>query len=117
MARIAQQQRRVEAQLRQKALLPEERFCRIIRQRITVLIEYEDYKGPHHKGPEGMVYCENIVPCYQANRQCRYSGISPLYPDPFEGVPRNLREAEELFGTAETDTQPPSEPEPVEAPE
>jgi len=31
---------------------------------------------------------------------CRYSGLSPLYPDPFEGVPRDVREAEELFGVA-----------------
>ena len=50
---------------------------------MTILVEYPDYKGPHHKGPEGAIYCENILPCYQADRRCRYSGISPLFPDPF----------------------------------
>jgi hypothetical protein len=95
MTRI--EQKRAQERLRAKALLPEERYCRILRKRITVLVEYEDYRNPHNKGPEGTLYCENIVECYQSNVQCRYSGISPSYPDPFAGVPRDVREAEALF--------------------
>src|SRR5438132_1045938 len=111
MAKMAQ--RRAESQhTRQKALLPEERFCRILRKKVVILIEYEDYKSHWNKGSEGTIYCENIVNCYQNNIQCRYSGISPMYPDPFEGVPRNVREAEELFGVAEKDAQPVPEPPP-----
>lgn len=101
--------------MRQKALLPEERFCRILRKRIVTLVEYEDYHHPQNKGPEGAIYCENIIDCYQNCVKCRYSGISPLYPDPFEGVPRNLREAEELFGKPETENQPVPEPPPEAA--
>lgn len=98
MSRMAQ--KRAEARqrhVRQKALQPEERFCRIQKCRVTVLVEYMDYVSHWNKGPEGELYCENIIQCYQANIPCRYSGISPLYADPFEGVPRDVREAERLF--------------------
>lgn len=95
MTRI--EQKRTQERLRQKALLPEERFCRLLLRRVTVLVEYEDYRHPMNRGPEGTLYCENIVSCYQSNMKCRYSGISPSYPDPFAGVPRDVREAERLF--------------------
>jgi hypothetical protein len=98
--------RRAETRVRQKALQPEERFCRILRKRVTVLVEYPDYHSPWNKGVEGELYCENIINCYQNCIECRYSGISPLYPDPFEGVPRDVREAERLFGTADAPKEP-----------
>ena len=116
MSRIAQ--KRVEAHqrhVRQKALQPEERFCRIQKCRVTVLVEYVDYVSHWNKGPEGELYCENIIGCYQENIPCRYSGISPLYPDPFEGVPRDVREAERLFGAGQQpseDTGAPAADEP-----
>ncbi len=76
---------------------------------VTVLVEYPDYKGPHHKGPEGAIYCENIVPCYQADRRCRYSGISPLFPDPF--LPREPLPAEAPSeDTLEAPSEEPGEP-------
>jgi hypothetical protein len=101
MSRIAQQRAAPQQQLRRKALQPEERYCRILRKRVTILVEYMDYHTPHNRGAEGEIYCSNIIQCYQKNIQCRYSGISPLYPDPFEGVPRDVREAEAMFGKAE----------------
>lgn len=102
-------QKRVAAaqqQVRRKALQPEERYCRILRKPVTILVEYPDYHTPMNKGVSGEVYCSNIIPCYQNNVQCRYSGISPLYPDPFEGVPRDVREAARLFGDDETKAPP-----------
>jgi hypothetical protein len=69
-------------QLKQKALEPQKRFCRNICSPVTILIEYQDYKSPCSKGECGTIYCENIVDCYQNSRECRYSGISPLYADP-----------------------------------
>ena len=81
---IVRQARAEEAQqLKQKALEPHIRECQILKKKVSILVEYTDYRGPHNKGPEGAIYCENIVNCYQNNVRCRYSGISPLYPDPF----------------------------------
>ena len=81
---VVRQARQEEAAaLRQKALEPHCRFCSIQKKKVNILIEYSDYRGPHHKGPEGAIFCENIVECYQADVKCRYSGLSPLYPDPF----------------------------------
>jgi len=114
MTRIAQTQKRSEARLKAKALMPEERFCRLLRKRVTILVEYDDYRSHWNKGPEGTIYCENIVECYQNNVRCRYSGISPLYADPFEGVPRDVREAEKMFGVGEKSEEP--EPAPEAAP-
>ncbi len=85
--------RQVAQAQRQKALAPQVKHCYILDVDVTVLVEYPDYRGPHNKGPEGAIYCENIVPCYQADRRCRYSGISPLFPDPFyprERVPEEV---------------------------
>lgn len=111
MSRMAQ--KRAEAhqhRVRQKALQPEERFCRIQKCRVTVLVEYMDYVSHWNRGPEGELYCENIIGCYQDNIPCRYSGISPLYPDPFEGVPRDVREAERLFGAGQQPSDEPADP-------
>ena len=84
MSYVLRQARQEEATaLKQKALEPAVRYCSITKEDVNILIEYPDYKNPHVKGPEGAIYCENIINCYQANRKCRYSGISPLYPDPF----------------------------------
>lgn len=80
-------------ELRQKALEPQERHCYIQKKKINILVEYLDYKSPHNKGPEGAIYCENILECYQANVRCRYSGISPLFDDPF--LPRGDEDEEE----------------------
>lgn len=90
--------------LRQKALEPQVKHCHILDIDVTVLVEYPDYRGPHHKGAEGAIYCENIVPCYQANRECRYSGISPLYPDPF--LPRELPQQPEAAEEAPEEREP-----------
>lgn len=70
-------------QLRQKALEPQQRYCFITKRDVNILVEYPDYKGPHFKGPEGEIFCEHILECYQNNVRCRWSGISPLFPDPF----------------------------------
>lgn len=78
------QRQKAEMALKKKALEPKELFCKIKKRNVSVLIEYIDYKGPTCKGAEGAIYCENIIECYQNDVRCRYSGISPLYPDPFE---------------------------------
>ena len=86
MSYVLRQGRQEEAPaLKQKALEPHSRRCKILHKQVSILVEYPDYKNPHVKGPEGAIYCENIIQCYQNNIRCRYSGISPLYPDPFEG--------------------------------
>ncbi|MCD6310612.1 MAG: hypothetical protein J7M18_07835 [Candidatus Eremiobacteraeota bacterium] len=77
-----------------KALEPQERFCNILKKKVTVLVEYPDYKGRHYKGEPGAIYCENIIDCYQKNIKCKYSGISPLYPDPFGYEDPDVAEAE-----------------------
>lgn len=89
---ILRQEKVAEAhqELKQKALEPQERYCYIEKKKVNILVEYLDYKGPHDKGPEGAIYCENIVDCYQRNVRCRYSGISPLFDDPF--IPREDEE-------------------------
>ncbi len=91
---VLRQARAEEAQqLKQKALEPHIRECQILKKEVSILVEYTDYRSPHNKGPEGAIYCENIVNCYQNNIRCRYSGISPLYPDPF--APRDEVDHEE----------------------
>jgi len=70
-------------QLKQKALEPHNRHCRILDFFVDILVEYSDYRHSRDKGPEGHVYCSNILNCYQRNIKCRWSGISMLYPDPF----------------------------------
>jgi hypothetical protein len=67
----------------QKAMEPYIRHCYILDVDVHILIEYPYYKNPNVKGPEGEIYCENILKCYQENVKCRWSGISPSYPDPF----------------------------------
>ncbi|MBI2263773.1 MAG: hypothetical protein HYU64_01160 [Armatimonadetes bacterium] len=68
--------------LKQKALEPHERYCTLLRRKVTVLIEYQDYKHPGSKGDEGTLYCSNIIECYHNGMRCKWSGISPLYRDP-----------------------------------
>ena len=81
---VVRQVRQEEAAaLKQKAMEPQCRHCYIKNKTVNILVEYTDYRGPHLKGPEGAIYCENIVECYQDDTKCRYSGQSPLYPDPF----------------------------------
>jgi hypothetical protein len=92
-AHILRRAKTAEAQeLKQKALEPQERHCYIQKKKVNILVEYLDYKDSHDKGPEGAIYCEHILECYQANIRCRYSGISPLFDDPF--VPRSDDEEE-----------------------
>lgn len=79
--------------LKQKAMEPHIRHCYIQKTDVNILIEYSDYKHPQNKGPEGAIYCENIIYCYQNNVKCRYSGISPSYPDPF--IPREFSDSED----------------------
>lgn len=98
---VVRQARQEEAvALKQKALEPQCRYCYIQKKDVNILVEYGDYKGPRQKGAEGAIYCENIVECYQANVRCRYSGLSPLYPDPF--LPRDEEEPAEEEEVEET---------------
>lgn len=83
---------------KRKALEPQERFCVYIKKKVSILIEYQDYKNRWYKGDAGTIYCENIVPCYHQERKCRYSGISPSYPDPLV----LLNEADEYLKQTET---------------
>ncbi len=95
---IIKREKKAEAvQLRQKALEPLKRHCYILDKEVSILVEYPDYKGPHHKGEEGAIYCENIVNCYQNCVKCKYSGISPLYDDPFYPREKPGKPAEDLF--------------------
>lgn len=68
---------------RAKALEPQIRHCYILDFDVHILVEYPDYKNPNVKGQEGEIYCSNILSCYHNKIKCRWSGISPLYPDPF----------------------------------
>ena len=85
-------------QLKMKALEPQERFCMLIKKKVCVLIEYQDYKSYRAKGDQDTLYCENIVDCYHQKRPCRYSGISPSYPDPLISIEhaRQLAESGDL---------------------
>lgn len=74
----------------QKAMEPQVRHCYILDKDVNVLVEYPYYKNPNVKGPEGEIYCENIMKCFQNRVECRWSGISPHYPDPF--APRTPRQ-------------------------
>jgi hypothetical protein len=104
---ILRRAKAAEAQeLRKKALEPQERHCYIQKKKVQILVEYLDYKGPYDKGPEGAIYCEHILECYQKNVRCRYSGISPLFDDPF--LPRgdeDETEADEAPDEAETSAE------------
>lgn len=105
---ILRRAKAAEAQeLRTKALEPQERHCYIQKKKVNILVEYLDYKDPYDKGPEGAIFCENIVECYQKNVRCRYSGISPLFDDPF--LPRGDEDEEEQD---ETDSASEASPEP-----
>lgn len=68
--------------MKKKALEPQERYCTLQKKKVCILVEYQDYKSSHYKGDQGTIYCENIVECYHNRIPCRYSGISPSYPDP-----------------------------------
>lgn len=104
MIYVGRQQRAEEAQaLKQKAMEPHVRHCYIQNFDVNILVEYPDYKNPHFKGPEGAIYCENIVNCYQNNVKCRYSGISPLYPDPF--LPREYPPEEDAEEKSESQSE------------
>jgi hypothetical protein len=116
---ILRKAKQAEAQqLKQKALEPQQRQCFIRKIKVNILVEYPDYKGPHFKGPEGAIYCENILECYQKDLRCRYSGISPLFPDPF--LPRDEDdlqadqedvEPEDEHSDGELEEEPEEEPE------
>ena len=113
-AHILRKQKAAEAQeLRQKALEPQERHCYIMKKKVNILVEYLDYKDPHDKGPEGAIYCENILECYQNNVRCRYSGISPLFDDPF--IPRGDEDEEESDEEAAEPEEELQEAEPSES--
>ncbi len=101
-------------QLKQKALEPQQRHCYIMKKQVNILVEYPDYKGPHFKGEEGAIYCENILECYQKNIRCRYSGISPLFPDPFYPRETDEESTSEEDGTAQQEQPNLPEGEPVE---
>lgn len=66
-----------------KALEPKIMHCYILNIDVHILIEYPQYKNPNVKGPPGEIYCSNILNCFHNNVKCRWSGISPHYPDPF----------------------------------
>lgn len=101
-------------QLKQKALEPQQRHCYIMKKKVNILVEYPDYKGPHFKGEEGAIYCENILECYQKNIRCRYSGISPLFPDPFYPRESEDENATQEDGATEEGPSATPEAEPLE---
>lgn len=68
---------------KQKAMEPQIRHCYILDKDVHILIEYPDYKHPNAKGQEGEIFCSNILECFHNYVRCRWSGISPNYPDPF----------------------------------
>lgn len=110
---ILRRAKKAEAQeLRQKALEPQERHCYIMKKKVNILVEYLDYKGPQSKGPEGAIYCENILECYQKNIRCRYSGISPLFDDPF--LPRGDEDEEDESNSSE-ESAPEEQPQPEDS--
>ena len=77
----APERQRQKAQKRARE--PQERYCPLVQKKVTVLIEYPDYRNYRDKGHPGDLYCSNLIECYNNREECRYSGISPLYPDPF----------------------------------
>lgn len=68
---------------RAKAMEPMIRHCFIMDLDVHILVEYPEYKNPNYKGPAGEIYCSNILHCFHNDVKCRWSGISPHYPDPF----------------------------------
>lgn len=70
-----------------RALEPKAFYCNLTKRNISALVEYSDYKHRNQKGEPGTIYCEHIIECYHNKERCRYSGISPSYPDPL-GPPR-----------------------------
>lgn len=86
--RMSLRKKAVEVQLKQKALEPQEKFCYILRKSVSILVEYPDYKNSSVKGEQGSIYCGNILPCYHNEVKCKYSGLSPLYRDPFIQIER-----------------------------
>ncbi len=78
--------------MKARALEPTRMYCSIIEDDVSVLLEYLDYKNRNNKGSVGTVYCENIIDCYHKGRKCKYSGISPSYPDPLSPVKEERRE-------------------------
>ncbi|MBQ7567840.1 hypothetical protein IJT17_03455 [bacterium] len=79
---INKQQKRAHEELR-VAQEPAERYCYIKEKKVQILIIYPEYRNPYDKGKPGDICCANIIECYSEHVKCRYSGISPLYPDPF----------------------------------
>ncbi|MCD4785940.1 MAG: hypothetical protein K8T10_19140 [Candidatus Eremiobacteraeota bacterium] len=81
-----QYQKKAEAHAqrrRAKAMEPQIRRCYILDMDVHILVEYPDYKNPNVKGQSGEIFCSNILNCYRNNVKCRWSGISPHYPNPF----------------------------------
>lgn len=78
--------------VKKRALEPKNMFCSMLKKKVLVLVEYDDYKNRNNKGFPGTYYCENIISCYGKGKKCRYSGISPLYPDPL--IPEEFSEEE-----------------------
>jgi hypothetical protein len=100
--------RKATLPLKRKALEPHQRYCRFVDKKVSVLVEYVDYKTPFNKGEEGTLYCGNMLECYHKQVCCRYSGISPLYPDPFQGAPKDYSDED---GEGESEREAPSQPE------
>ncbi len=69
---------------KKKALEPKRVHCKILDIDVNVLIEYWDYVDSYRKGYRAETYCENMTFCYYNNIKCKYSGISSLFPDPFD---------------------------------
>ena len=86
--------RKAAAEPKRKALEPQEHFCHILKKKITVAVEYPDYKNPLNKGVQGSMYCGNILPCYHNEVKCMYSGISPLFRNPFFPTDAEMAEDE-----------------------
>lgn len=75
---------KVKYESKQKALEPKQLLCKILQKKVTILVEYLDYKGKYHPSEIGEIFCSNMLQCYQNKIKCKYSGISKFFPDPFD---------------------------------
>lgn len=69
---------------RKRALEAKELICKILQKKVTVMIEYLDYKSIYDYSQTSELFCSNMLECYQNNIKCKYSGISKFFPDPFD---------------------------------
>ncbi|MCS6955373.1 MAG: hypothetical protein NZM44_03350, partial [Candidatus Calescibacterium sp.] len=50
----------VKSESKQRALEPKELLCKILQKKVTVVVEYLDYKGRYHYSESGEIFCSNM---------------------------------------------------------